>query len=81
MSDELPTISPTEAAILHAFNRLVKHLEKEGVLSTSAFADDLEAYADALPEQARPLYLNLVQAYRTPAQGFGVIEGGKGDER
>lgn len=60
--DDLPLVSPNQAALFLAYVRLVGLLDRNGILPTEDVVTDLRNYADSLPEQARPLFRSLIES-------------------
>jgi hypothetical protein len=72
---ELPIATPNEAALLFAYARLVGLLDQSKVISAEAVAADLEQYAASIPEEARPLLLNIAETLRPAGARLRLASG------
>ncbi len=73
--DDMPVATPNEAALLFAYARLVGLLDQAQIISAEAVAADLEQYAGSIPEQARPLLLNMAERLRPAGARLRLMSG------
>lgn len=73
--NELPIATPNEAALLFAYARLVGLLDQAQIISAEAVAADLEKFAASIPEQARPLLLNMAERLRPTGARLRLMSG------
>lgn len=73
--NEMPIATPNEAALLFAYARLVGLLDQARLISAEAVAADLEQHAASVPEQARPLLLNMAERLRPAGAGLRLMSG------